>query len=133
MSSLNMMTMTRVGQVALDRLGDSPTSIADARLARLQAGPADGLPLPGGQRVLDGRLGLGGNAMPGQEVLRARIASTLGPRTGHHAHPGVESPDGQVTYVPRLPEPVRQDQLRDDAPTRTLRGWRIWTVGDDIA
>ena len=48
---------------------------------------------------------------------------------------GVESPEGEKTYVARgLPQRLRQDQLRHADPARgACKGWKVTTVGDDIA
>ena len=81
--------------------------------------------------------GYGGNALLGKKCHALRIASSQARAGGlarrAHADPrrrGSRGPD----HLPRrrLPERLRQDEPRH-ARSRSLPGWKVWTVGDDIA
>ena len=82
--------------------------------------------------------GYGGNALLGKKCLALRIALHHGPRPGlagrAHADPGRDQPQGQVPRGCRFPQRLRQDQLLDaGAAGGRLSGWKVTTIGDDIA
>ena len=83
--------------------------------------------------------GYGGNALLGKKCLALRIGSYLGEERGlarrAHAHPRRREPRGRDDLRRRrVPQRLRQDELRDDDPAEArFKGWKIWTVGDDIA
>jgi phosphoenolpyruvate carboxykinase (GTP) len=97
-------------------------------------------PLPRDARDLVLRLRLRRQRAARQEVLRAAHRLEHRPRRGldgrAHAHPRRRIPDRARKDLRRrrLPQRLRQDQLRHaDSAEAGFDGWKVWTVGDDIA
>ena len=117
--ALNMGIMTRMGKVALDRLGDSERLQPGAPLGRrLQPGPALHLPLPPGQHHLVGRLGLRRQRAARQEVPGAAHRQLPGQEGGlagrAHAHPRGREPGGRDAAT--WPPPSRRPAARPTSP-----------------
>lgn len=137
--ALNMRKMTRMGKIAWEELGSSNDftrclhSKADLNDQRRFI-----CHFPQDNTVWSVGSGYGGNALLGKKCLALRIASFLGRKEGwlaeHMLIMGVKKGQGQTHYIAAaFPSACGKTNLAMLMPPKTMPGWQVWTVGDDIA
>jgi phosphoenolpyruvate carboxykinase (GTP) len=136
---LNQRIMTRMGNQALDMLGDSDDFNRGLHCT-LDLDPEKRFicHFPQDNTIWSCGSGYGGNVLLGKKCLALRIGSYLGQKEGwlaeHMLILGIESPEGQTSYVAAaFPSACGKTNFAMMIPPRRFDGWKIWTVGDDIA
>ena len=138
---LNMRIMTRIGKPVLDQLG-SDGIFTKCLHAKADLVPAHRLILhfPEDNVIWSVASAYGGNALLGKKCLSLRIASSLARKEGwlaeHMLILGIEDRSGKTHYVTAaFPSSCGKTNLAMLIPPEGLRhkGYKIWTVGDDIA
>ncbi len=138
---LNMLIMTKVGKEVLDYLG------TNGEFTKCLHGKADLdikrrliLHFPEDNTIWSVGSGYGGNVLLGKKCLSLRIASFLARKEGwmaeHMLVLGIEKPNGRIEYIAgAFPSACGKTNLAMLLPPEGLKkeGYRIWTVGDDIA
>ena len=139
---LNMRIMTRIGQPVLDLLENKDGDFTRCLHSKEQLDVNRRLILhfPEDNTIWSVGSGYGGNVLLGKKCLSLRIGSFLGQKEGwmaeHMLIMGIEDPSGYVGYIAAaFPSACGKTNLAMLLPPEGLRrkGYRIWTVGDDIA
>ena len=135
----NMKIMTRMGTPALTRIEQSGDfvkglhSIGDLDINRRFV-----MHFPEELTIKSIGSGYGGNALLGKKCHALRIGSFQARREGwlaeHMLIVGIENPQGERTYVAAaFPSACGKTNLAMLIPPASYKGWKVWTVGDDIA
>jgi phosphoenolpyruvate carboxykinase (GTP) len=135
----SMGVMTRMGRVALDRLGRSEDFVPGLHsLGDLDPGRRFVLHFPEEKLIWSVGSGYGGNALLGKKCFALRIASWMAHQEGwmaeHMLILGLQDPGGRVTYMAAaFPSACGKTNLAMMVSALEAEGYRVWTLGDDIA
>ncbi|MBM3253020.1 MAG: phosphoenolpyruvate carboxykinase (GTP) [Candidatus Omnitrophica bacterium] len=135
--AISMRIMTRMTKSVIDKIGNSEDFVKGIHsVGDLDPQKRFIMHFPDEHLVWSIGSGYGGNALLGKKCFSLRIASWLGFKEGwlaeHMIIIGIEDPTGNITYVAAaMPSACGKTNLA--MLESVLPGYKIWTIGDDIA
>lgn len=139
---LNMDIMTRMGKQAFENLGDTSNDFVRGLHSKADVNPDNRyiVQFPEDNTIWSINSAYGGNVLLGKKCFALRIASYQGKNEGwmaeHMLILGIENPQGEVKYITAaFPSACGKTNLAMLIPPEVYKkqGYKVWTVGDDIA
>ena len=139
---LNMDIMTRMGTRAFEQLGDESNDFVRGLHSKANVDPENRyiVHFPEDNAIWSINSAYGGNVLLGKKCFALRIASYQGKNEGwmaeHMLILGIENPQGEVRYITAaFPSACGKTNLAMLIPPEIYKekGYKVWTVGDDIA